>query len=234
MLVGLLVALTQSPANERQHIDNLIRYIVRNAGFIGDGPFYVSYFSPGLVESLRLLASHRPHVPVAIRSGFSTLELDMILSGNGFPKHLNALLIWLEMELNKQSPRFPRSLPELVNPAFVSFTPESLQNQRLSWLAHSLVVNDPANMFFRILRYQAAGAWSPKVRLRLMHELLAMNEFPDARSPSNCDRRADYLWQRESREYAAEGPKCTKFFSGVDYLWVAALLMEPMRPNLSH
>ena len=98
--------------------------------------------------------------------------------------------------------------------------------QRWSWLAQRLVDRDAKNLFFRWLRLAAADALSPRARLAMLRELDAMPQFPQDRLPDACDRRADYLWQRSSSEYMARETKdCVRRFSGVDYLWMASLLI---------
>ena len=37
-----------------------------------------------------------------------------------------------------------------------------------------------------------------------------MPQFPEGRLPANCDRRADYMWQRSSREYDAHTADISK------------------------
>jgi hypothetical protein len=61
----------------------------------------------------------------------------------------------------------------------------------------------------------------------LMKSLASMKkQFPDNRLPMNCDRKADYLWQRNTNEAFEASEECTKSFHGIDFLWMAALLTE--------
>jgi hypothetical protein len=80
-------------------------------------------------------------------------------------------------------------------------------------------------MFFRWLQYEAADAMSPKAKKKLLEELLGMEMFPKNRLPTTCERKADYLWQRNSVEYVPRDHKlCSEIFSGVDFIWMASLL----------
>jgi HrpA-like RNA helicase len=59
-----------------------------------------------------------------------------------------------------------------------------------------------------------------------------MTQFPVARLPESCDRRADYLWQRAGREYRPAKGNCLRRFNGADYLWMAGLLIEEIERPL--
>ena len=234
MIVGLLAALTQLPPNSDVHLDGLVDYVGKNQGYIGEGPFYVSYLSPGLGEGLRVLIGG-PHkkdyqLPPAVRYGFSTLEFDVFLNQPGYRSHLNSMVMWIELEL-KDAYHDPenfqfRSVVPSISPIFAPFTKEDLRSQRIQWLAQRLVRTDPSNMFFRYLRLRTADALTDGVRLKLMEELLAMEQFPEYRTPANCDRKADYMWQRGSHEYGPQSLVCGEYFNGVDFLWMTALLLD--------
>jgi len=234
MIVGLLVALTQKPMHYRLHLKSFLHYVEANGGFVSKGPFYVSYLSPGIAEVARTFSRIEGYsyqeMPSTVRSGFSTLELDAMFARPGYTTHLHGLLVWLELELAKLET--VRSAPELrtatraMSSLTSPFTPAPLHKQRLEYITQSLVETDPENLFFKYLRIRVAGALNPGVRYRLLTKLNKMKQFPDYHLPYNCDRKADYLWQRASWEYHEKSSDCDERFSGVDYLWMTSLLLD--------
>lgn len=237
MIVGLMAALTQKPEGYREILRELIAYAGENRGYIGDGPFYVSYLSPGLAEILRHFARIEGfpeyELPAVIRYGFSTMELDTYIADVGYQLHLLGLVLWIEQEiarLEKASKSTPwvRGVPIPLERVTRALWGVKVLAQRWPWLAQRLVDADPGNMFYRWLRLGAAEALSAKARLTMLRELDIMPAFPRERLPNRCDRTADYLWQRSSYQYirrAAHG--CAATFAGVDYLWMASLLTSP-------
>ena len=191
--------------------------------------------TPGIAENFRRVSRLYPAVknqPDVVKMGFSTLEMDVFFSGKGFSSHLIALQIWLEMEINelyKKSGlwRGPRSVLWEVANILSPWTEENMYKQRHLWLTQKLVELDSKNLFYRWLRLRAGGVLGPSVRLAMMEELLEMPQFPEDSLPGNCHRRADYMWQRDSEEFTPVSRECTMQFSGVDFLWMAAL-MEKM------
>ncbi len=97
---------------------------------------------------------------------------------------------------------------------------------RLNWITYRLFSADPDNLFYRFLYLRSINALTTPARIRMMDALLAMPQFPATRLPTSCDRRADFLWQRDSREYYLQSrePYC-QHFNGVDFLWMAANLI---------
>jgi hypothetical protein len=235
MLLGLMVAMSQRPSGYRQHLQTLIERVGRYDGYFSTGPAYVSYLTPGVARLLGMLAPEsdlpRERLPDIVKNGYSTAELTLYGTGRGYEAHLIALSVWLEMELahrfgaDEKQGLTERWLAPVVRP----FSRSDLHAQRLEWITTKLVEIDRQNLFFRYLRLKAAGAMTPSVAHRLLTELLAMPEFPEDHLPTNCDRRADYLWQRSSREYQATRRSCTAQFSGTDFLWMASLLVESMK-----
>jgi hypothetical protein len=92
-----------------------------------------------------------------------------------------------------------------------------------------LVQTDPRNLFFRYLLFRVNGVLNPFVARSLLIELLSMRQFPQEMLPRSCDRKADYLWQRSSREYDIVDDKCSYSFHGTDFVWMAGLLVEELR-----
>lgn len=240
MIVGLIAALTQRPPEYRKLLSELFDYLAANSGYLGDGPFYVSYLSPGIAEVLRHFAIiegiSEDSLPAVIRYGFSTLELDTYLSKVGFQSHLISLVLWSEMELDRQAgiSQDIRGIPLPLDRLSRALWGVKIQNERFSWQTQRLVDRDPPNLFFRWLRLSSANALSGKARLTLLRSLGAMMQFPENQLPENCTRKADYLWQRTSKEYALlNSNDCSIRFSGVDYLWMASLLTAPEYKNTS-
>jgi hypothetical protein len=234
MIVGLLAALTQRPEGYRDILQELITYVGENSGYVGDGPFYVSYLSPGLAEVLRHFARiegiEEHTLPSVVRYGFSTMEFDTYLSRVGFESHLISMVLWIEMELNRLEPPAIRirGIPMPLDRLSRALWGVKVFQERWAWQAQRLVDRDPPNLFFRWLRLKTADALSAKARLTMLRELDAMHQFPEYELPQNCTRKADYLWQRASREYQPlNNARCTRRFSGVDYLWMASVLTAP-------
>jgi hypothetical protein len=235
MIIGVLAALTQRPEGYREMLSELMVYLGEHGGYVGDGPFYVSYLSPGLAEILRHFARLEgipdDELPPVVRYGFSTMELDTYMSRIGFQSHLLALVLWIEQELKRievaeaKHGEEVRALPLTLERFTRALWGVKVGEQRWPWLAQRLVDRDAKNLFFRWLRLSAADALSSRARLVMLRELDAMQQFPESRLPDSCDRRADYMWQRSSGEYAARSKGvCLRRFSGVDYLWMASLL----------
>lgn len=227
MIVGLLVALSQKPFGYEQHLRTLLSRVKQHNGYFGTGPVYVSYATPGIAKLMGMLARNDgiadSDLPPVVRDGYSTNEIQMLVTQRGYAAHLIAMTIWLEMELGESA---PEGAAELVDSLTVPAGGRSLHAQRHDWSTHELVQLDQRNLFFRYLRLRAANAMTPAVAYRLMGELLEMREFPEDRLPLDCDRRADYLWQRSSRQYEPGTRGCRRQFHGTDFVWMAALLKE--------
>jgi len=229
MILGVLLALTQHPPGWQSIVAEMVSSATANFGFFADGPIYVSYMSPGLAALFRHLAIDagisEAALPTWLNESFSTLEIDAPSSAAGYESHLVALTLWVEMELShSKNSRVVRSPEFHFGPLQRLFAAKSLRDHRREWLADQLLEADRSNLFFRYLRLETADAISADMRTRLAEELLKMPQFPNDRLPGDCDRRADYLWQRHSREYQPQKTVCTQSFSGVDFLWMAALL----------
>lgn len=236
MLLGVLAAFTQDPPHHRNHIIDLLRYVDANNGYLSDGRFDIAYMLPGVAEILRVYARGNQianyKLPPAVFFGFSTIEFAAILPRPGYRSHLTALSSWIELEL-QDHPRYAqhsnklRSAVNQISGAVAPFTYSGLRQQRLSWIAGKLFQQDPHNIFFKWLRLRTAQALTPLTRTIMLQELMNMEQFPADRLPRNCDRKADYLWQRDSTEYKSISDVCTKQFGGVDFIWMTALLLDP-------
>ena len=216
MIIGVLAALTRNPPMHRQLMLSLQEQVTNHNGFVDNGPIDVSYLSPGIMMLLNQMAEHagiaRDRNKAIIPLSFPTLMLDLFFAERGYSSHLSALVVWINMELLDMEEQ--------------ALTPRG-ENLSISWYTQKLVELDPHNMFFRWLRLKAAGALAPAARLSMLKELMEMPQFPSDRLPTNCDRAADYMWQRDSVEYRPiEGARCNRFFAGVDFIWMAALLVD--------
>lgn len=248
MVIGILAMMSQRPVEGDAILSRFLRFVAKNNGYVGDGPFYVSYLSPGLAELSRntaVLNGIRPStIPRFFYQGYSTLELDTLWPTRGYQAHLAALVIWLEMELTnslakaataQQSVFLMRNLPEEINPFFTAITNTNVLSSRHQWLTYRLLKTDKKNLFFRYLHFRASHALTIPTRLILLRELLDMKQFPEQRPPDSCDRKADYMWQRDSREgdIKQESGACQYRFNGVDFIWLTALLLEDtnMQPS---
>ncbi len=233
MLLGLLLAFTQKD-DIKAALSKTIDFVVNNNGFISNGRFDVSYLTPGVAEYLRILAEANglDYDQInALPYSFSTSEFSALGAPPGYSAHLIGLETFLEMEL--------RSKPELAHlvefrnsimliDAISKFTGISPERARISWVMEQIYEADSDNLFFKFMRLKAADALTNESRHLLMAELLAMPQFPASRLPENCDRSADYLWQRSSVEYYKKSDFCSYTFNGLDFVWMTALLLDGM------
>lgn len=237
MIVGLIAALSQQPPRYQQHLRGLIDYIDARSGYVGNGPFYVSWLTPGVAEVIRQMADHLQvstvHSPF-INRGFSTAEFSLPFTKRGYETHLVAMSLWIELELTRATPpsrvahgQQARNVLEQAKYLLNWFTHDDVAAQRQQWIAQTLFELDSDNQFFQLLRYRIGGVETVGVREKMLRALLAMPQFPADRLPQNCDRRADYLWQRDSNHYQRRAATCSVEYNGVDFMWLTALLLEP-------
>ncbi len=238
MIMGLLVALSQKPENQQGHLRLLLAQVAKRDGYFSFGPRYVSYLTPTLARLLRLVATagdiDPAMLPPVVRDGYSVEELSVAWINPGFEAHLVGLATWLELELLQSEPglRAQAGAPLLggLSDLTTWATGADLEKQRLQWTTSRLVELDPQNLFFRYLRLRAADALTHKTAATMVTELMAMRQFPEGRLPRDCDRSADYLWQRGSWEHHGRR-RCNRIFSGTDYLWMSGLLVEALQPQ---
>lgn len=245
MMAGLVIALTQKPSGYRDTLHLLLKQLNRDRGYASSGPFYVSFVAPHFGDVLRQLSEleslSKKDWPWIVKKGFSTVEFSALFNQRGYEAHLSALSIWTELEIMRLSaggdrPVAAKSLFDIV------FGPSSLgaakfSKGRLAWAAKRLLTIDEINLFFRFLASKFDTRESVQERARTLlsfsTELLDKNAFPGFRLPLDCDRKADYLWQRDSKEYKPKigvgvgtNPSCEEEYSGVDFLWMAALIVR--------
>ncbi len=239
MMVGLLVAMSQKPEGHAEHLRMLLALIGTNDGYFGTGPRYLSYLTPNIAKLLRVVASGsgvpQEELPLLVREGYSTVELSLEWITPGYEAHLAALSAWVELEATHDNPELAKAerAPWLgwIGEATSWAGAGDLEKQRLLWTTAKLVEIDPKNLFHRYLWLRAAGALSPQAAAQLLTELLEMPQFPEERLPLNCDRSADWLWQRAPRESLVSSIHCNRVYSGGDFLWMAGLLVEALQPH---
>jgi hypothetical protein len=236
MIVGLLTAINQNPQGKDAQLQQTLDIIERTDGSIDRGPFYVSRLSPGIGELLKQMSLSRgwplQSLPSEVRIGFSTLEVDTWLASPGYTSHLNALVLWNELLLLERQ-QATRSLSQLIDGVGQPLLGLDWSSRRLEWAAQRLAELDPENLFFIWLKHRSAGSLNDQTRATLLARLLAMPQFPRDRLPENCDRKADYLWQRSSWEYQPlPDVLCSERFHGVDFLWMVALLTDESEGDL--
>ena len=209
----------------------MLAEIDRQRGFIGDGPFYVSWLSPGVAGLVRMEAEHRQipynEWPWILKQSFSSIEYDGMFLKEGYESHLAGLGLWLEINHKENAEWFnPRSLLGEV----LRLTGErgsfdtSFDERRRQWIAGRLSSLAGGNLFFDVLELKANGIYGMDAEVKLLSELLSMPQFPATRLPMDCDRAADYIWQRRDREAIPSARECGRTFAGVDFLWMAAIL----------
>jgi hypothetical protein len=253
MLMGVLVALQANPENGTSVFRSMLTEIDRQKGFIGDGPFYVSWLSPGVAGLVRMEAERRnvayDEWPWILKQSFSSIEYDGLFLKEGYQSHLAGLGLWLELEHKRNIEWFnPRSLLGLIGrlAGEKGEFDTSFDERRRQWIAGKLSSLSGANLFFDWLEYKVNGIYDVNAEIKLLSELLSMPQFPAVRLPRDCDRAADYIWQRRDKEAIPFARECGRTYAGVDFLWMAAILgagetqLTPEDPlqnesiNLSH
>ena len=231
MIMGVLVALSADPEGGDTVFRSMLAEIDRNGGFVGDGPFYVSWLSPGVAGLLRMEAERRgvPYGewPWILKQSFSSIEYDAMFLGEGYVSHLAALGLWLEMNHTKSGALMnPRSLLGRLERIVAGGgdLDTTLDKQRREWISGRLRSLSGSNLFFEWLDESATGVLNPEAESRLLSDLLSMPQFPSNRLPRDCDRDADYIWQRREGESIPVAKRCGETWSGVDFLWMAAVL----------
>ena len=231
MIMGVLVALRGDPENGDTVFRSMLAEIDRNGGFAGDGPFYISWLSPGIASLLRMEAERRnvpfSEWPWVVKHSFSSIEFDAMFLGEGYVSHLAGIGLWLEMSQPKHSTGFnPRSFLGRVTRSISgeSNLDTKIDAQRRQWISGRLHSMSSSNLFFAWLDLNSTGELDAKSEARLLSELLSMPQFPKTHLPQDCNRDADYLWQRREAEAIPVVDKCGETWSGVDFLWMASLL----------
>jgi hypothetical protein len=233
MFMGLMIAFEGRPSHIEIHLKETLAVIERGRGFLSNGPFYVSYLSPGPAGLLRSLAEKYQipfdEWPWTLKQSFSSVEFDALFLRPGYESHLAGLSLWLEHRLHGSQKNYnPRSLLGQIEKSvgLASKSRKAIDYQRMGWIATKLSQENPQNLFFAVLRNRFDGAENHETRTRMLESLLAMPQFPKDRLPNDCDRKADYLWQRSDSEYKARSPQCGhNLYGGVDFMWLTALLV---------
>lgn len=231
MIMGVLVALRADPEGSDPVFRQMLAEIDRNGGFAGDGPFYVSWLSPGIASLLRMEAERRnvpfSEWPWVLRHSFSSIEFDAMFLDEGYVSHLAGIGLWLEINHPQNSAGFnPRSIFGRLARTISgeSRLDTTIDAQRRQWIAGRLRSISSSNLFFKWLDQKAAGALDSNSEAHLLSELLSMPQFPKTHLPQDCNRDADYLWQRREAEAIPVAATCGETWSGVDFLWMASLL----------
>ena len=233
MFLGIVSALTQKPPGYFQYLEEIAQRLNTHSGFFDKGPVYTSFVTPSLKFSLdRMLA----FVGIAQTQFFGTdvwiFEWETLFVKPGYEAHLTALHLWLNGEIHSLYEKKHMTMSSPSNLAlklfkFLNwFTLESLDEQKTLWVAFKIYSESQPNLFFKWLFLKELGLVNETARFALLRELLDMREFPKERLPWDCDRKADYLWQRRTEEYLAS-LLCREEFHGGDFLWMTALLLEP-------
>ncbi|MBI2602066.1 MAG: hypothetical protein HYW48_03330 [Deltaproteobacteria bacterium] len=231
MLVGLLVALSQNPHQGDFYLQALADKIQAKAGFFSQGSFHESFLTPDVKNTLdNLLILNGISKIELFWFDFSFLDWQVLFANDGYQSHLIALQIWMEYELQTLYKEKGRIFEEPVSPTIRAlnllsiFTKEPIKKQRLRWITHHLYANNRQNLFFKWLHLKSTGLLDENMRFLLLKELLEMHQFPSQHLPKDCERKADYLWQRQGDEYRPN-TACTMSFNGSDFLWMIALLL---------
>lgn len=212
MLMGVLSALTQRPKEWNLLLRDLAKHLNSHSGYFDDGPLYLSFATPSVKESIDDLLKLMDLPPTEFMTlDIPTLEFEVFYIPKGFESHLLGLHVWLNGEIRNLYAE--KGLRYDYHPL------------RGPWIASWLYATNPKNLFFKWLFLNELGLMNKQVRLHLLEELLEMPEFPKDRLPWNCDRKADYLWQRSDKEHRPLA-NCSVEFNGADFLWMTGLLLD--------
>lgn len=228
MTLGLLVSLSQNPPDAAQMLELTRGDVRRFDGYISNGPFYLSFFSPGFRAAFDEMALVMGQPSSGLAMSFWTTEFDAWTANGDYRSHLVALTIWLEYEIEHMAKWDHRSgsMIDLIAPLVDPLADVHVRNFRLTWSAQSLLRTDPDNLFFHWLALRSIAGLTTDRRVAMAKRMLAMPAFPEMRLPTNCDRRADYVWQRPSGQSRERRHPCTEAFAGTDFLWMSAMLLE--------
>lgn len=228
MFLGLMTALVQRLGKDKILISKTRDQIEEAKGYFDDGPIYLSYLPP----PLRILFDN-----ILVLNGleetrysdinFSLSEFEILTVKKGYRSHLTALYMWLThqvMSLFEEKPSFVYESPFGLSKFLGSLGFRDILSKKRSWLALELYSSDIQNLFFKIVFLNEMNLLKPS-KFLLLRELLERKEFPKGRDAWDCDRKADYLWQRYSEEYVGKA-SCQKSFHGLDFIWILALLWE--------
>jgi hypothetical protein len=233
MIVGLSAALSTKPEGWEQELQKLLHYANKQKGYFSPQKTSVSYMSPELISIFAMLsqsANGKAVIGMAAKGGYTTQEWEVSFAGDGYENHLIAMKLWLQMELTEETKsKFPTHLGSLI--FFDDALRHKAESNRLRWVAESLYQKNPDNVFFQYLFFRSQNLLTGRIRSNLLVKLDDESLFPNDRLPSDCDRKADYLWQRRYEEYGMKRRTCERRFAGVDYLWMASLLLEPSPPK---
>lgn len=239
MILGFLMTHLYLPKDGKEVFKEFMSIVNRNGRFFSTDKTHYSFLTP----QIALLARHVARLyripfsemPNSFREGFPTSEWSSLVVKPGYRTHLIALSTWIEMEIYEQK----NSQNQGFNTPNISIWQQptelwTAQNERidltrLRFLTQQLVDADSANLFYRWLRLKTAGLLTDQVRYKMLWELIQMKQFPKNSLPMNCDRKADYMWMRASWESRRSKIECSYQFAGVDFLWMAALLLEEER-----
>jgi hypothetical protein len=221
MVMGLIVLWSVDPQWAKPQIDRFFGMLVRGGGFFDWGPPWMSFLSPGLAKLLLSVymagGGSKEKTPVMIQSGYSVIELNAFFIPRGYPAHLDALELWLRMELN------PNKAKETM-----TTNKYGTWDLKIRLLTKNLLDIDEKNLFFRWLWLKSSGQLTPVARLTMLKELIAMPYFPTDAMPTSCDRGADYLWQRDSDSWPQLSKDACGYrtYPAVDFLFMASLLVD--------
>ena len=165
--------------------------------------------------------------PWVLKHSFSSIEFDAMFLDEGYVAHLAAIGLWLEISKPIDSVGFnPRSIFGRVARVFSKEgrLDTEIDAQRRQWITGRLTAISSSNLFFEWLNQKSTGALDGNSEAKLLTDLLSMPQFPKTHLPRDCNRDADYLWQRREAEAIPVVAKCGETWSGVDFLWMASML----------
>lgn len=241
MMDGVMIAFSQM-RNPTPYFKQLISFLKENHNFFHkDSWSPVSFVTPGVAETIWRVGVAKglatDELEFLNSYAFSTIEFSALLANPGYEMHILGLSLWLELELNDQlrekrmQIRGVRSVTwELAN-LLQPLTEQNIFEQRTQWIASQIYQENDKNLFFKWLYLKSKGLLDTEAKYSLLKELVEMKQFPKNSLPMNCDRKADYLWQRKKAEYEALSLNCVYTFPGTDYLWMSALLIRGIRED---
>ena len=242
MFLGLLLALNENPSKKeaRKIYLRTLKRVEKNNGWISRPRFSVGLLTGSMRENMRLLAIKLDIDPEAhdvTRYSFSERDFTLPITPRGFQLHLHGLGLLLEESLRKElSVRKKVKIRSITTSAawFLDSLFREKRNlgpifegYRYKVLTKRLYEKDINNYFFEFLFKHSFDL--PYLKTSLMAKDYLSFLPSRARIHSSCDRNADYLWQRDSRQWdKTEVGFCSRTYSGVDVLFMNALYFEAL------
>ena len=214
MIDGLLVLAATDPVGNAATLHATALYIQSNWGFIASSISPTSLMSPNQGYRMRSIAAvagiPSDDLPLVARFGEAIENYLTVLPKKGYRRHLVAMSLLQDLILWRRH--------DVLPPIFAAATAIRLER------------DNPENLLFSYLSRSFRNGGEPtRAELReIGARLLSMPQFPaDGSLPTDCQRSANYLWQKDANEYVPDTVKCIETFAGIDFIWLASMITLP-------